>query len=397
MTALPRALWNLAGPLLAGLALATAGYLYLRYGSANLPRIATADMRMHVDFDTFWRSAVALRHHEPIYRTGATLPNLDPPVLAVLLLPLSGLDVLTAFHAFALLNAVLAVGSVIVVADRLRVRPAWAMVAVAALLLSAPLQSTVALGQVYGLLTAALTVVWLSARQGRWGWAGVALGLAVAVKPSLAPLLLWPVVQRRWPMLFAALGAGAVATAVGIVAAGWSDTVDWLRLLRAFRVTGFLDNDSLAALAVRFHLPPWLGCLVAAGLLGVTVYRARRRPELALWSITAAALLLAPVAWNNYLVLLAPAVPVLLAAGRWRAALPLIALPVIGIEWVLLVPPGEEILSRLGLSVYCGMLLVHWAVLTFVSVPAGPPDAHHDWSAELDDAWFAADRERLPL
>jgi hypothetical protein len=217
------------------------------------------------------------------------------------------------------------------------------------------------------------------------------------VKPSLAPLLLWPVVQRRWPTLFAALAAGAVATAVGIVAAGWSDTVDWLRLLRAFRVTGFLDNDSLAALAVRFHLPPWLGCLVAAGLLGITVYRARRRPELALWSITAAALLLAPVAWNNYLVLLAPAVPVLLAAGRWRAALPLIALPVIGIEWVLLVPPGEEILSRLGLSVYCGMLLVHWAVLTFVSVPAGPPDAHHDWSPELDDAWFAADRERLPL
>jgi hypothetical protein len=397
VTALPRALWNLAGPLLAGLALATAGYLYLRYGSANLPRIAAADMRMHVDFDTFWRSAVALRHHEPIYRTGATLPNLDPPVLAVLLLPLSRLDVLTAFHAFALLNAVLAVGSVIVVADRLRVRPAWAMVAVAALLLSAPLQSTVALGQVYGLLTAALTVAWLAARQGRSGWAGVALGLAVAVKPSLAPLLLWPVVQRRWPTLFAALAAGAVATAVGIVAAGWSDTVDWLRLLRAFRVTGFLDNDSLAALAVRFHLPPWLGCLVAAGLLGITVYRARRRPELALWSITAAALLLAPVAWNNYLVLLAPAVPVLLAAGRWRAALPLIALPVIGIEWVLLVPPGEEILSRLGLSVYCGMLLVHWAVLTFVSAPAGPPDAHHDWSPELDDAWFAADRERLPL
>lgn len=397
MTALPRALWNLAGPLLAGLALATAGYLWLHYGSANLPRIATADMRMHVDFDTFWRSAVALRHHEPIYRTGATLPNLDPPVLAVLLLPLAWLDVLTAFHVFALLNGLLVVGSVIVVADRLRVRPAWAMVAVAALLLSAPLQSTVALGQVYGLLTAALTVAWLAARQGRSGGAGVALGLAVAVKPSLAPLLLWPLVQRRWPTLFAALGAGAVATAVGIVAAGWNDTVDWPRLLRAVRVTGFLDNDSLAALAVRFHLSPWLGCLVAAGVLGVTVYRARRRPELALWSTTAAALLLAPIAWNNYLVLLAPAVPVLLAAGRWRAALPLVALPVIGIEWVLLVPPGDSILSRLGMSVYCGMLLVHWAVLTFVSLPVGPPDSDHDWSAELDDAWFAADRERLPL
>jgi hypothetical protein len=194
-----------------------------------------------------------------------------------------------------------------------------------------------------------------------------------------------------------------VATAVGIAAAGWGDTLDWLRLLRAVRVTGFLDNDSLAALAVRFHLPPWLGCLVAAGLLGLTVYRARRRPELALWSITSAALLLAPIAWNNYLVLLAPAVPVLLAAGQWRAALPLVTLPVIGIEWVLLVPPGDSILSRLGLSVYCGMLLVHWAVLTFVPVPgsipspvpAEPAADDSDWSAELDEAWLARERERL--
>jgi len=395
VTALPRALWNLAGPLLAGLALVTAGWLYLRYGSANLPRMAATDMRMHVDFDTFWRSAVALRQHDPIYRTGAALPNLDPPVLAVLLWPLAGLDVLTAYHVFALLNAVLVVGSVIVVADRLRVRQAWAMVAVAAVALSAPLQSTVALGQVYGLLTAALTAAWLAARQGRLGWAGVALGLAVAIKPSLAPLLLWPVGQRRWPTLFAALGAGAVATAVGIAAAGWSDTVDWLRLLRAVRVSGFLDNDSLAALAVRFHLPPWLGCLVAAGLLAITVYRARRRPELALWSITSAALLLAPIAWNNYLVLLAPSVPVLLAAGRWRAAVPLIALPVVGIEWVLLVPPGDSILSRLALSLYCGMLLVHWAVLTFALGPADPAASADDWSAELDDAWLAADRERV--
>ena len=375
----------------------TAGWLYLRYGSANLPRIATTDMRMHVDFDTFWRSAVALRQHTPIYRTGAALPNLDPPVLAVLLLPLAWLDVLPAFHVFALLNAVLVVGSVIVVADRLRVRQAWAMVVVAALLLSAPLQSTVALGQVYGLLTAALTAAWLAEGRGRSGWAGVALGLAVAVKPSLAPLLLWPFVHRRWPTLGAAVSAGAVATAVGIVAAGWGATVDWLRLLRAVQVSGFLDNDSLAALAVRFHLPPWLGCLVAAGLLGVTVNRARRRPELALWSITAAALLLAPIAWNNYLVLLAPAVPVLLAAGRWRAALPLVALPVIGIEWVLLVPPGDSLLSRLAQSLYCGMLLVYWAALTFGRVPVEPAVATDDWSAELDDAWLAVGRERLRL
>jgi hypothetical protein len=50
----------------------------------------------------------------------------------------------------------------------------------------------------------------------------------------------------------------------------------------------------------------------------VTLRNARRRPAHALWSITAACLLLAPIAWNNYLVLLAPSVPMLLARGRWR-------------------------------------------------------------------------------
>jgi hypothetical protein len=390
---LSRALPNLVGPLLAAVALITASYLYLRFGSGNLARLASPDMRMHVDFDSFWRSALALRHHTDLYRTGSTLPNLDPPVLAVLLAPLARLDALTAYRAFALLNAVLAVGSVIVMADRTKVRPGWAMAAVAALAVSSPLQGTVALGQVYGLLAAALTVAWLAQRHGRAGWAGVALGLAVAVKPSLLPLLLWPLLRRDRRILFAALGAGAVATAVGIVAGGWAATVEWLRLLSAFQVTGFGDNASLVALAVRFHLPSWLGCLVGGVLLGITLWRAPRRPDHAIWSITAAALLLAPIAWNNYLLLLAPSVPVLLGLRQWRAAVALLALPVIGIEWAQLLPADDSILTRLGMSLYCGILLTYWAVLTFARVPAEPETGSAEWSAELD-SWLEAPRER---
>ena len=420
MTAIPRGLTNTIGPLLASAALLTAGCLYVRFGSANLVRLASPDMGLHVDFESFWRSAYALRHHADLYRTGAALPNLNPPVLAVLLAPLAELGVLTAYHVFALFGTVLVVGSVIAVAEWTRLRSVWAMVTVAALLLSSPLQGTAALGQVYGLLAVALTAAWLAERRGRQGWSGVAIGLAVALKPSLAPLLLWPVVRRRWPALGggcptprsgrraldpgrpaldpgwralgAALAAGAVAAAVGIVAGSWAATVEWLRLLGAFQVTGFLDNDSLAALAVRFHQPAWLGFLAAGGLLGITLWRARRRPEHALWSITAAALLLAPVAWNNYLVLLAPAVPLLLARHRWRAALPLLALPVIGIEWALALPPGDSVLSRLGMSLYCGILLTYWAVLTF-----GPAEIEPESEVELDapDVSLDAVRERV--
>ncbi|HTF53020.1 MAG TPA: glycosyltransferase family 87 protein [Pseudonocardia sp.] len=392
MTDVLRRLPNKIAPLVAGAALLVAAWLYVRFGSLNMARLASPDMRVHVDFDSFWSSAVALRQHTDLYRTGSLLPNLDPPVLAVLLSPLTELDVLPAYRLFALLTTVMVVGASVAVAEWTGLSARWAAVAVAALLLSAPLQSTVALGQVYGLLAVALTVAWVAERRGRLGWSGVALGLAIALKPSLLPLLLWPVVRRRWRSLLAALAAGAVATAVGVVAAGWSAIGDWLGLLRTVQVTGFLDNDSLAALAVRWHLPAWVGYLVAAALLVVTLWRARRRPEHAIWSITAAALLLAPIAWNNYLVLLAPALPMLLARGRTRAALPLLALPVIGIEWALLLPPGDSWLTRLGMSLYCGMLLTYWAVLTFAQAEEPTPA---DWSAELD-AWPDTVRERVP-
>ena len=348
-----------------------AGWLYLRSGSANLLRIASSDIHMHVDFDSFWRSSVALRHGGDLYRTGAELPNLNPPLLAVLLIPLAWLDALSAYHAFALLTVVLIVGSVIAVAEHTRTRVGWAMVAVAALLASSPMHGTLALGQIYGLLTAALTLAWLAERQGRTVIAGMAVGLAIAVKPSLLPLLAWPVLRRRWRMLSTTLVASAAGTGLGAVAAGWSATLEWVRELAAQRPDGFLDNDALAALAVRFDQPSWCGYLAASVLLVITVWRARQRPEIAVWALTAAALLLAPIAWNNYLVLLTPAVPLLLARGRTIAALPLMALPLIGIEWsgLLASYPPDSTIARLGMSLYCGMLLTHWAAFTF-----GPPD-----------------------
>jgi Glycosyltransferase family 87 len=359
------------GPMIALAALVLAGWLYVRFGSGNFARLAATDMYWHVDFESFWRSAVALREGADLYRTGMTTVNLDPPLLAVLLLPLAWLAPLTAYHLFALLNLVLMVGSVIAVAERVRLRPGWAMAAVAALLASSPLHGTLALGQVYGLLTAALTVAWLAERRGRAVLAGVAIGLAIALKPSLLPLLAWPVLRRRWEMLAAAIAAATAATGVGALAAGWGATVEWFGVLHAVRPDGFLDNDSLACLAVRFGLPTWPGYVVASVLMVITLYRARRRRVLAAWSITAAALLLAPIAWNNYLVLLAPAVPLLLAMRRIGATLPLMTLPLIGIEWSSLL--GQDTAGRIGASLYCGMLLTFWVVLTF-----GPADRGRD-------------------
>ncbi|MBO0877130.1 MAG: hypothetical protein J2P19_27450, partial [Pseudonocardia sp.] len=121
-----RLLWGLVGglgPLLALAAVGLAGWLYVRFGSGNFARLASTDMYWHVDFESFWRSAVALRRGEDLYRTGMTTINLNPPLLAVLLLPLAWLAPLAAYHLFALLNLMLIVGSVVAVAERVRLRP----------------------------------------------------------------------------------------------------------------------------------------------------------------------------------------------------------------------------------------------------------------------------------
>src|SRR5258706_12766159 len=81
-----------AGRLLAGVlvlaSVITAVVLDVRHPDVLPGLIPSTDMyELHVDFDTFWQSAVALTHGTDIYDTPAKLRNLNPPLLTVLLTP----------------------------------------------------------------------------------------------------------------------------------------------------------------------------------------------------------------------------------------------------------------------------------------------------------------------
>ncbi|MDJ0114093.1 glycosyltransferase family 87 protein, partial [Rhodococcus erythropolis] len=58
-------------------------------------------------------------------------------------------------------------------------------------------------------------------------WAGAAIGLTIAVKPTLAPLLLLPLVRGQWKVLVTALGIPFILTAVAWPLA--SDPMDFVR------------------------------------------------------------------------------------------------------------------------------------------------------------------------
>lgn len=344
--------------------------------------------RMHVDFETFRASAVALLHGRDIYDAGAVLHNLNPPVLSALFAPLGLLDPVLGYRILVGITVMVAVGSVLTAARELGIGRRWTVAGAVALLASSPLHGTVLLGQIYGLLLLGVTAGWIAERRGHPHLAAVLYGVTVAIKPSLAPLLLLPAVQRRWPEFRTGLLAAAAATLAGLAAAGWSSGPHWLRMVLAEPVATIPDNASLPGLAIRWGLPSVVGTVVGAVVVAGTLawfgVRTRRSgPDAARgldpagtapWAVLAAGLLVAPISWHNYLVILWPGLLLVVASGRpgdaRRAVVAaLFALAAIPVSWADLWPAGNPV-SALALALYSAILLVTWLTLLRPSIGA---------------------------
>ncbi|WP_229683721.1 glycosyltransferase family 87 protein [Nocardia camponoti] len=105
-------------------------------------------------------------------------------------------------------------------------------------------------------------------------WAGAALGLSIAVKPTLAPLLLVAAVRGQWKVFITGLG---VPVALNIIAwplskdAGkfFTDVMPYLMESRDY------FNSAIVGNAAYYGLPEWLTLLVRvlmAGVVAVTLW-----------------------------------------------------------------------------------------------------------------------------
>jgi alpha-1,2-mannosyltransferase len=368
-------------------ALVLALWLDVRFASEILGRISTDAMYIHADFETFWRSAVAFLEGRDVYDTGARFENLNPPFWVLLSSPLGLLEPLLAYRVFVLITLGITAGYLIWMAAEVELRSPWAIAAVAMLLLTSPLLGTLALGQIYPVLALGLVAAWITDRRDRPALSGTSLGLVVALKPSLVPVLLWPLVRRRWGAFGAALASGAAATLVGAVVVGPRATLDWLRLLSDQSATPYWDNASLPGAAARlfteneFAAPiatfPWtipVAYALGIGAIAIAAARARQGSEVGLWALVAASLLASPIAWHNYFVLLGPAILLLLAWGRVAPAILLLALQSIPGQWSLLWSERDTVVASLALTLYLYILIAHWLVIMSAGKePAGSP------------------------
>jgi hypothetical protein len=140
----------------------------------------------------------------------------NPPVLAVAWVPFAYLTVERARRLWVCLN-VLWLGIAVVLVTIQLPRP-WqllGLVGTAALFtLPAPAREQILLGQMYSLMLLLHVIGWRAYTRRQDALAGVALGLAMALKLSGWPIGLLMLVQRRWTAVWSSLVTGIGAAAI---------------------------------------------------------------------------------------------------------------------------------------------------------------------------------------
>ena len=227
---------------------------------------------------------------------------------------------------------------------------------------------TIELGQVYILLAALATGAWLSLHKDRPVLAAVFLGLLAALKPNFIvwPLLLALSGQRRSGVLglatFGVLGAVPLLLEGIWVYREWIGTAPSLADAAA-GMAKIGGNSSLLALTGRFGIAPVglvLSGLLALGMAAIA-YRRLASPLHLSGLALVTTLLLGPVAWAGYSVVLLP----VFAWMRWTAPTFVAALCLCVPYWLVMRSGDITTLHRqIAESVYAvGLLLLLTALL----------------------------------
>jgi hypothetical protein len=392
------------------LLLAAAAWMFVRYPGVLVSGVANPDPKGHVDFETFWRSTAALLHGGDIYHTGSVLPNLNPPLLSLLLAPFGLLPVMPSYWLFTACTLVLVTVAVVAAARELGLGRGATWFGVLTLWASSPLHGTLLLGQIYGLLLAGLTAAWLADRRGHPVWSVLLVALVVGLKPSLAPLLLLPLVHRRRRELAVGIGAAAGFSLAGVLVAGPASALEWLHLATGTPAPEVDANASLPGLVARLGGPGQAGWVITVVVVITALVWARGHRgqdpvprgtvgprDVLLFEITAGCLVAAPIAWLNYWVMLWPGALALLRAGRGRIAVPLLVAPIVPVAWGNLWQAAPHApLSLAGRSLYTVVLLGFWVALGCYALsserPSGPVAGRRDARADVPVGGSGEDR-----
>jgi hypothetical protein len=153
----------------------------------------------------------------------------------------------------------------------------------------------------------------------------------IVAKLFLWPLLLWLVATRRYAHAAAAVVGGALATLAAWAVLGFAGMRDYLHVLRVLSDVEQSRGYSPIALGLSLGLSSGAAralALVVGAVAVLGIFVLARRPDgerLSLTATIAAALLLSPIVWLHYMVLLL--VPLALSRPRLSAAWLVLPIP----------------------------------------------------------------------
>lgn len=265
-----------------------------------------------VDFRPYYFGAEALLRGETLYPAlsdtmlGSGRAYVYPPLTAIAAAPLSVLPVSVAEATVVLLGVGAVIGSLSAVGVR-----DWRCYVV--VFCWSPVLSAVLLGNLTVFLGLAAALAWRF--RNHYLRAGMSLGVAIAAKFLLWPLLMWLVATRRVHAALYATAVGAIVFAASWALVGFEGMAEYPELLR--RLQGEVETGSYTVYVVALEggAPAWSarGVWLALGivLLSLFVFVDRRGADRAAFVIAiAASLALSPVVWLHYFELLAVAVAV---------------------------------------------------------------------------------------
>jgi uncharacterized membrane protein len=276
-----------------------------------------------------------------------------PPTSILLAVPLTALDYYDAFVVWNVLSLAAFAVSLYLIVRQLRIRysPVSLLPALTLVLLCQPLWHELSHGQLTMVLLLLLTLAWVADRNGRPWLSGALVGAAAAVKLFPAFVFAYFLLRRQWKPLVAGAASFLALTAVTAAILGVEayrvyvgEILPWIQDFR-----GWWANVSVVGLWWRLFaptngLPPFtiepliespllaqvgslLTLVVVLGVLAMVVPRAGTRSDRdAAFALTLTGMVLVcPVAWDHYCLLLA--LPVLVLWQR---------LPPGGARWLFL-------------------------------------------------------------
>ncbi len=257
------------------------------------------------DFGPVYTAVINFKLGLPVYNGNFDFVDphyLYPPGGTLLLAPFGYLPVDASRNWFIALSTVAIVASAFLLLRLFRL-PATSVAApalLAAMFVTESVTSTLVFTNINGfiLLAEVLFFLWLlDGRRSREWLSGIAIGLTLVVKPSLAPLLLLPVLNRQWRPLVGAFGVPLVFNA-----AAWplvADPMDFINRTVPY-ILGTRDyfNSSILGNGIYYGLPTWLiltlrivFLLLAIGSLYL-LYRHYRTRDPLFWALTSSGVLL---------------------------------------------------------------------------------------------------------